>query len=455
MRLYVHTSLYSKRLRLFFLLFIGCYCLIDTGCSPRYGPVIGRGRIQHVTRQWLRDSVFRGAQVGITVSDLTRRRNIVQYHSKQYFNPASNTKLFTLFTGLHLLGDSTTGILYSDKQDTLFIQGTADPSLFHPDFAVQHAVNFLLKDTHRVIVLFNPVNRNAVWGPGWAWNDYAEDYQPERSTLPLYGNVVWCTVYDHQVQMLPAYFLQTGLVKWDTTTESTQITRLPEENLFIVHPAADTVHIQIPYRVMQGGVSAALLSDTLHKPVLFDPERQLSPDDQQVRWLANVPADSLFRNMMFRSDNFYAEQTLMMCSYRLFDTIDSRRMIQFVLDSLLPGLPQPPRWVDGSGLSRLNLFTPDDIVYVLKKLLSDFPRARIFSLLPTGGSGTLSRYPDLRGRLYAKTGSLSNQAALSGYLLTRRGHTLVFSILVGNYVSSPAQLRNRMGDWLRWLVEHY
>jgi D-alanyl-D-alanine carboxypeptidase/D-alanyl-D-alanine-endopeptidase (penicillin-binding protein 4) len=234
-----------------------------------------------------------------------------------------------------------------------------------------------------------------------------------------------------------------------------RIFSLPEENLFIVRPAADTVRMQIPYRVMQGAVSAALLSDTLHKPVLFDPDRRLSPDDQQVQQLANVPTDSLFRNMMFRSDNFYAEQTLMMCSYRLFDTIDSRSVIQFVLDSLLPGLPQQPRWVDGSGLSRLNLFTPDDMVYVLQKLLSDFPRTRIFSLLPTGGSGTLSRYPDLRGRLYAKTGSLSNQAALSGYLLTRRGHTLVFSMLVGNYVSSPVQLRNRMGDWLRWLVEHY
>jgi D-alanyl-D-alanine carboxypeptidase/D-alanyl-D-alanine-endopeptidase (penicillin-binding protein 4) len=206
MSCYPYTSFYSKHLRIFFMLLISSYCLIGTGCSPLHGLATGTGRVQRFTRHWLRDPLFYGAEVGISLYDLTRKRSLVQDHHQQYFNPASNTKLFTLFAGLHLLGDSTTGILCSHKGDTLFIQGTGDPSLFHPDFAVQNAVNYVWKDTHRIVVLFNPINKNAIWGPGWAWNDYAEDYQPERSALPLYGNVVWCTLYDHHLQMLPTYF---------------------------------------------------------------------------------------------------------------------------------------------------------------------------------------------------------------------------------------------------------
>ncbi|MBX5439115.1 MAG: D-alanyl-D-alanine carboxypeptidase [Thermoflavifilum sp.] len=437
------------------LVTVGLVGLTGAGCALVRPSIATRHQVKHFTSQWLHDSVFRGAQVGISVYDYARQRTVLQHQSDHYFNPASNTKLFTLFAGLHLLSDSSTGILYQTRGDTLFIQGTADPSLFHPEFAHQPVVNFLRTDRSRIMVWLHPVNRNEIWGPGWAWNDYAEDYQPERSSFPLYGNVIWCTVYDHHVQMLPDYFMKAGLVRWDSSGDHLAISRLPEENLFTVHPAADTVHVQIPYRVMQGAVTAALLADTLHKPVLVDLDRRLLPGDPQVKQLKNVPLDSLFRHMMFRSDNFYAEQTLMMSSYRLFDTIDTRKVIAYVLDSLLPALPQRPQWVDGSGLSRLNLFTPDDIVYVLMRLLADFSEKRIFSILPTGGAGTLTRYPDLWGVLYAKTGSLSNQAALSGYLLTRSGHTLIFSMLVGNYVSSPALLRNKMGDWLRWLASHY
>ncbi|MCL6523620.1 MAG: D-alanyl-D-alanine carboxypeptidase [Thermoflavifilum sp.] len=420
-----------------------------SSCSPTH-------RIQRFTRQWMRDTVFQGAQVGVSVYDFQRQRFVVDDQGDHYFQPASNTKLFSLFAGLHLLGDSTTGVLYSRRNDTTWIAGTGDPSLFHPDFSQQRARDWLIHDTSRCLVLASTVNHNPIWGPGWAWNDYAEDYQPERSALPLYGNVVWCVVEKDSLQMIPHYFQKIGVVEWVNDDRlAPAISRSMEENLFVVHPVEVRVHIQIPYRVFSGSVTAELLADTLHKPVILELSKSLKCDSSGVYEIPNVPVDSLFRFMMHRSDNFYAEQTLMMCSFRLWNTLDTRRVIGYVLDSLLPDLPQRPRWVDGSGLSRLNLFTPNDMVYILRRLITDFPRQRIFSLLPTGGAGTLSRYPDLRGKLYGKTGSLSNQAALSGYLITHRGKLLIFSILAGNYVSSPAALREAMGNWLRRLVKLY
>jgi D-alanyl-D-alanine carboxypeptidase/D-alanyl-D-alanine-endopeptidase (penicillin-binding protein 4) len=153
--------------------------------------------------------------------------------------------------------------------------------------------------------------------------------------------------------------------------------------------------------------------------------------------------------MMHRSDNFFAEQILMMCSSAKWDTIDSRKVIGYMLDSILKDLPHPPSWVDGSGLSRYNLFTPRDFVTVLEKLYKTYPKERLYPLFPTGGKGTLRNYYQaLPGRLYAKTGTLSGCVALSGFLVTKNGKTLIFSVLVNNHNSTSTAIRRAVETFL-------
>src|SRR5690606_26237976 len=153
---------------------------------------------------------------------------------------------------------------------------------------------------------------------------------------------------------------------------------------------------------------------------------------------------------------FYAEQTDQMASMKLFDTIGTRRMIRYMLNNKLKDLPQPPRWVDGSGLSRFNLFSPNDMVSILQKLYAEFPPARIDSMLPTGGKGTLtSLYHDMAGAIFAKTGSLSHDVALSGYLTTQKGHLLIFSIIINHCVGSLQEARKSMESFLREVWEKY
>jgi D-alanyl-D-alanine carboxypeptidase/D-alanyl-D-alanine-endopeptidase (penicillin-binding protein 4) len=67
------------------------------------------------------------------------------------------------------------------------------------------------------------------------------------------------------------------------------------------------------------------------------------------------------------------------------------------------------------------------------------------SLLPVGGEdGTLSNRfggSPAAGRVYAKTGSLSHVAALSGYLRRNDGAWVAFSILVNNFNAPTAEVR--------------
>ena len=77
------------------------------------------------------------------------------------------------------------------NKDSIFLLPLGDPSFLHPDFNYQPVVT-LIKNTNKQVVI-QPTKANDQFGHmgnGWAWNDYGEDYQPERSRMPIYGNVV-------------------------------------------------------------------------------------------------------------------------------------------------------------------------------------------------------------------------------------------------------------------------
>lgn len=395
------------------------------------------------------------AYVGICIYDPAHNKYIYEHDADKYFTPASNTKLYTFFTGLNNIGDSTTGIQYQIQNDTMYIRGTGDPSLLQPEFSQQPAFD-LLKNTSLPIVFTNPVYENGIFGPGWGWDDYNADYQPERSAMPLYGNVARFSVNDNHIQVMPEWFADKHKLQLDTSLHARAfyVHREMNKNIFnynIGEEKSSDVQ-EVPFIVNYGATTASLLADTLHKPVYYEPDKDLP----QSNWSAvrNVPLDSLFKHMMYRSDNFYAEQTDQMASMKLFDTISTYKIIHYMLNNKLKDLPDAPKWVDGSGLSRFNLFTPRDMVTILRKLSAEYPQARIDSLLPTGGKGTLySLYHDMSGYIFAKTGSLSHDVALSGYLTTKKGNHYLFSILINHCACPLREARLAMQSFLHQIWE--
>ncbi len=154
--------------------------------------------------------------------------------------------------------------------------------------------------------------------------------------------------------------------------------------------------------------------------------------------------DSLLKPMMFDSDNFLAEQ--------LWRTIKK----QTSLDSFFYALPRQPSWVDGCGLSRYNLFTPQQFTYVLNKLFTEEGEKRIKTIFPTGNKGTLRNYYiKEQGIIYAKTGTLTGVVALSGYLFTKNKKTLIFSVLVNNHTSKASVIRRRIERFIKQLSVSY
>jgi D-alanyl-D-alanine carboxypeptidase/D-alanyl-D-alanine-endopeptidase (penicillin-binding protein 4) len=213
--------------------------------------------------------------------------------------------------------------------------------------------------------------------------------------------------------------------------------------------------IEIPFITNGYNAATFLLNDILKTDV----QLKLTSKAQfsaQASVIHSQPTDSLLKPMMHNSDNFFAEQTLLMVSNEKLGVMSDEKIIDTLLKTDFKGLPQKPRWVDGSGLSRYNLITPQDFVWVLNKMKADFSWQRITTILATGNEGTLNNYyKNLSGSIFAKTGTLSGQVALSGYLITKQGKSLVFSVLVNNHQTSATAIRRGVEKFLTQVYEQY
>jgi D-alanyl-D-alanine carboxypeptidase/D-alanyl-D-alanine-endopeptidase (penicillin-binding protein 4) len=110
---------------------------------------------------------------------------------------------------------------------------------------------------------------------------------------------------------------------------------------------------------------------------------------------------------------------------------------------------------DGSGLSAYNLVTPRAMVEILSFMKKSELAAVFQDALASPGeeAGTLSgRLTGLEGRVFAKTGTLTHVASLSGYVHTDSGRELVFSILSNNSGLSSQAVRTGIDNVVKSLV---
>ena len=101
--------------------------------------------------------------------------------------------------------------------------------------------------------------------------------------------------------------------------------------------------------------------------------------------------------------------------------------------------------VDGSGLSRHNLVTPETLVDTLQAMAHS-PHGSIYrrSLAVAGEAGSLrSRFRNtpVQGQLQGKTGFVCNNESLAGYLQPPNSPPLVFSIFLNNADLSATGMR--------------
>lgn len=410
----------------------------------------------------LSDSAISTGHIGISIYEPATNKYWYNHNASKYFIPASNTKLYTLYAGMKYLGDSLVAARISvDEKNKLLVFPSGDPTFLNSEFSNQPLFEKMKK--FKEIYLYTDQWKDERWGSGWAWNDYDASYMAERSMFPMYGNVVRFYLSNDTLKVIPkkvsiGVSTMLGYTGQPSILQSKKITisrRLDNNDFFLSSSNIPFTNTSIPLRTDIGLISE-ILEDTLNAEVIpseiaagynFNPTKTI---------IHSQPSDSLFKPMMHRSDNFFAEQTLLMASNEKLGYMSDEKIIDTLLKLDLKEVPQKPKWVDGSGLSRYNLFTPQSFVYILNKMKNEFGWDRLKNILPTGGTGTLSAYyKNDSSFIYAKTGTLSNNCALSGFLITQKGRVLIFSILTNNYITGATPVRKAVEKFLLAIREKY
>jgi serine-type D-Ala-D-Ala carboxypeptidase/endopeptidase (penicillin-binding protein 4) len=400
---------------------------------------------------------LKSAQIGISIYDPSTNTYLYNYQSDKYFIPASNIKIFTCYADMKYLGDSLIAARIFQQGNKILLLPTGDPTFLHPDFANQPLLDYLKNfDSTKTIYVYKNNFQDEVYGQGWSWDDYNEDYMAERCALPVYGNVLKISGRKNNYIVFPS--LKGNFTEDSTFPDTAKLGKVIRDislNNFALtfNTIKDSVY-NVPFCSNKSETNIALLRDILKAKIVASNDEPPTKDNFQI--IHSQPTDSLLKIMMHRSDNFYAEQSLLMVSNEKSGVMNDDAIIQTLLESDLKNIPQKPQWVDGSGLSRYNLFTPQDFIFVLNKMKNEFAWNRIITIFPSGGSGTLlNRFKNNQGELFAKTGSLNNNYALSGYLITQKGKTLIFSVLTGNDVAAGTVTRKAVEDFLTYIIEKY
>lgn len=394
-----------------------------------------------ILARFLNNKALLNAHAGISIYDSAGDSTLMQFQENSYFIPSSTTKLFTLYAAMKYLGDSIPALSVHEYDNDIEIEGTGDPTLLHPDFKKQPVIAFLKNTRKKIRLTAAPIDSSLKpWGAGWVWDDYNESFMAEKSEMPVFGNVIRCKGNIRAYQIIPDRFN----VRAEIANSSGTLTRdLHQNNFTLCIPENQSIEVSTPF-ITSSQLSAELLADAIEHDIAFETSSKHTKKEKSKDFtIYSRPVDSLYKSMMYNSDNFFAEQILLMVSKKRFGLFSTELIIEKLLAEDFSTLPVKPRWVDGSGLSRYNLFSPSDCVFVLKKILDEFGFERMTSLLPFGGKGSLkNRFISDTPFIYAKTGSMSNQTALAGYLIAQSGKTLIFSMVVNNHQAKSSVIRD-------------
>lgn len=408
-----------------------------------------------VASQFDKPAITNQYHTGFALYDLEAKKMIYEKHADLYFVPASNTKLYTFYAGLKMLGDSVPALRYIENGDSLIFWGTGDPSFLENQLKSDRALNFLKNSPKK---LFFAAGRytGKFYGNGWSWDDFNEYYQPEINEFPIKDNMLALSAEQGKLKVLPASMNNCVIKDSNVSSTGFRVLRNFDQNVFRYPDKpvpADYVQY-LPYKTSTL-LTLNLLTDALKRPVSVIKAEM--PEDAKT--LYSTKTDSVLKAMMLPSDNFIAEQLLLVYSNAIGAELNGVKAIAHIRKQYLSNLPGNPSWVDGSGLSKGNLFSPRDMVSILDSIYHTVnDQKRLFNMLPGGGqSGTLKNaYPKTDNPfVYGKTGTLSGVHNQSGYVLTKKGKVLIYSFMNNNYVLPTAAVRKEMGRVVSYIHENF
>jgi serine-type D-Ala-D-Ala carboxypeptidase/endopeptidase (penicillin-binding protein 4) len=441
------------------------------------------------------DPNFQNASWGVVIQSLETGEYLYKRNENKSFMPASNMKIFTTATALSLLGPDykyTTKLMTNGTindgivKGDLIIKGSGDPTF--PGKGKTSNIMQLFEswaDSLKSLGI-NTIQGNIVgddncfddqaMGFGWSWDDETYWYSAYISGLCYNDNCIDLTVSpgdyvgsSAKIQINPntKYITIKDEIRTSPADSTLEIDyyRKPSTNII---RAFGRCPIGSPQRIESISIdNPTQYTVTVFKEVLESKGIKVEgePKDiddysvlqgtttvfQTLNQTNSVSLSEIIKMINKKSQNLYAEQVFKTISKEL-SGMGSITKSSEILKKFLSNIgidPDKFLILDGSGLSRLNLVTPSQIVTLLSYMYRHKYWKDFYNSLPIAGvdGGLSERMRNTRAanNVHAKTGYINYVRSLSGYLTTKEGEMLVFSMMVNHY-TVPTSLANNIQD---------
>jgi D-alanyl-D-alanine carboxypeptidase/D-alanyl-D-alanine-endopeptidase (penicillin-binding protein 4) len=439
---------------------------------------------------------FAAADWGIAVVSLDDGRTLYTHRADRLLQPASTAKLFTAALALSTLGADyrlptrllAGGAIANGRLDgPLVLYGMGDPTLgtanTGADWADRLASQLAAHGVHRVrgnLIADDSYFRGPLIGTGWEAGDLQSAFAAPASALSVNENSVRVTVTPAARIGRPA---QVTLDPADTDlrVENALVTmpaRTPDDISLYRAPGATTLqafgsvamgaaprHYSLSLPDPAAVAGAQLLQALRHRHIRVDGRLQvrhwpqggdgLPSEAGVIAEVLSPPLGEILHSGLKRSQNLYLQNLLLAVGASpLADApastgfVGSEQRAIEMLHRLLDKIGVPPSasvLVEGSGLARRDLVTPNALVRLLVYLAAQPQAALLHESLPIAGvDGSLAwrmRDTAAQGNVHAKTGSMAYVQCLAGYVTSAAGERLAFAIMLNNYVPAPGASR--------------
>ncbi|WP_375474198.1 D-alanyl-D-alanine carboxypeptidase/D-alanyl-D-alanine-endopeptidase [uncultured Nostoc sp.] len=420
--------------------------------------------------------LFSRGRWGILIQPLSTGPTLYSRDAQKYFTPASNLKLLTTAAALQKLGANfrIRTSIYQNGNGVLRVVGRGDPSLSDTQLQIlaQQLKQKGITQIQRLIADDSYIQGDIV-NPTWQWEDVQSSDGAPVSSFILNQNIFSFKLVPQAVgKSLQVVWIDPGEAKqWRIINQSVTVPQNQPSYVNVTRELSGTVLqiqgqlttnsepslIDLPvvapnyYFLRRFRTALATEKITLGQTLVVNG----GVNQEEIAFVESPPLAELLMETLQNSNNLYAEallRALAVKKIRLKNQTSADVGLEVVKASLTKLGVDPANYilVDGSGLSRRNLVTPEAFVQILRGMAKT-PAAYIYraSLPVAGKSGTLKgRFQDTpaEGIVQAKTGTLTGVVSLSGYLNAPKYEPLVFSIIVNQSDQSATVIRQAIDE---------
>jgi len=400
-------------------------------CSNVYSQISSK----KIDRWVSKNENLKNSVVSIAIKELNKNKKTRGININTFMTPASNLKILSVLGSIYA-GDTIPIIKYNFSNDTLSISPTGYPLLSHPKYQNKELEKFVDSFNH---IEYNLSNADLIkYGPAWAWDDLSYYFQAERSSMPIFGNVLQIIKKENGDLILTPNNFKINI----DYNQKEKINRAVDENVFSVNPSliklGDTIyHPFIP----SNKVIVDLLRNSLKTSVSLSNNKL---DNYQVLNIDDV--DEIYSIILKKSDNLISESLVANISFRINDTISVNKGLDIIENSFKKSISNQMELFDGSGLSRYNLITPEALVTSLERIYFSIGLERVKRIFPNNFI-----IEDNEDFVWGKSGTLKNNYNYSGYIITTRGKQYVFSIMINHFTEDLDKIKSAIADFLIFL----